>query len=215
MNLTNSKLVFHYLIVVSLACSSSLWAHGKVSLDDGISIDSGLTVTNTDGTLPFAVGGDFELVDHYGNTVSNKDYLGKHMLVFFGYASCKNMCSISLSRMGEALELLGPSVENLSALMVTVDPSRDTPDVMKSELVKYHPSLIGLTGSPEQLDTMYQAYKQKPVDGTNDWNGDPIISHTSYFYLIDKHGKFSTLFPPVLNPQSMADIIQKHIDSAV
>lgn len=185
-----------------------VWSYNDQSLDPGISIEVGQS--ESVGTFPLKVGGGFELIDHHGKLVTNETYKGRHMLVFFGYVNCKNMCSISLARIGKALELLGDSVNKLTPLVITVDPDRDTPEVMKSALNKFHPNFIGLTGKPDKLQTAYQNYKQQPTSIGNDWNNDPIISHSSYIYLMDKSGEFATLFPPALSPERMAYIIRKY-----
>lgn len=169
---------------------------------------------NSIETFPLQVGGDFELTDHHGQLVTNETYKGQHMLVFFGYVNCENMCSITLDSIGQALTLLGDSVNKLTPLIITVDPERDTPEVMKSALSKFHPNFIGLTGSPDKLQTAYQNYKQKPAVVGHDANNQPVISHSSYIYIMDKKGDFATLFPPILDPESMANIIRKHIDGA-
>ena len=177
----------------------------------------GISVQPTSVTapeIPLEFGGGFELVNHHGETVTDRSYAGKHMLVFFGYASCKNMCSITLTRIGKALELIGEDVNRLSPVVITVDPERDTPEAMRNDLAKYHSQLIGHTGNPEQLQAAYDAFSQQPQSAGTDWNNDPIISHSSYIFLMDADGDFVTLFPPILNPQSMADIISKHLGSA-
>ena len=184
--------------------------HNGENHDDGVSVQSS-EVAAPD--LPLEFGGGFELVNHHGETVTDRSYSGKHMLVFFGYASCKNMCSITLTRIGKALELLGEDITRLSPVVITVDPERDTPEAMREDLSKYHPGLIGHTGNPDQLKTAYDAYGQQPRSAGSDWNNEPIISHSSYIFLMDADGEFVTLFPPILNPQSMADIISKHLGS--
>ena len=184
---------------------------------DGENHDGGISVQATPDSapdIPLDFGGEFELVNHHGDTVTDRSYSGKHMLVFFGYASCKNMCSITLTRIGKALELLGDDVNRLSPVVITVDPERDTTESMRDDLAKYHPQLIGHTGNPEQLEAAYDAFNQQPQSAGTDWNNDPIISHSSYIFLMDADGDFVTLFPPILNPQSMADIISKHLGSA-
>ncbi len=204
---------FSLLLIFLLGYGANVQAHSTTDQNEpGINVSPDQITDSSD--FPLAVGGEFSLIDHNGNAVTDKSYLGKHMLVFFGYASCKNMCSLSLSRLGKALDLLGPLTEKLSPLVITVDPERDTPAALRSSLAKYHSGLIGLTGQPGQIETAYKAYKQTPSKGENDWEGDPIISHSSYFYLMDQKGEFQTLFPPILNPQSMAKIMKKYIDSA-
>lgn len=201
-----------FLIVWLVLAPVVVWAHSEETHDSRVTVTP--NSESSESSFPLQVGGNFELIDHHGNPVSNNDYQGKHMLVFFGYASCKNMCSISLTRIGKTLELLGDSADKLAPLIITVDPDRDTPEVMKSVLAKYHPNLIGLTGEPNQLSDAYASYKQTPTSAGNDWDDDPIISHSSYIYLMNEAGEFTTLFPPVLNPQSMADIIRKYVDDA-
>ncbi len=188
------------------------WSHSQ-NPDSGITVETDYTQSVT--TFPLKViGGDFELIDHDGKQVTNKSYQGRHLLVFFGYIGCKSMCSISLARIGKVLTLLGGSVNKLAPLVITVDPKRDTPEVMKAALHKFHPQLIGLTGTADKLQAAYQSYKQKPTLLGNDDNDDAIISHSSYIYLIDNNGEFVTLMPPILTPESMTKIIHKYIDDA-
>jgi len=199
------------LVVLLGGARSDVFAHaGENHEDPGVNVEVSMAQAGND--FPLKVGGDFSLIDHNGIHVTNDSYKGKHMMVFFGYASCKNMCSITLSRVGQVLGLLGESAAKLAPLVITVDPERDTPRVLKTELAKYHSRLIGLTGDAQQLQQAYNAYQQKPATVESDWEGDPVISHSSYIYLMDQQGQFQTLFPPILNPRSMADIIRKYID---
>ena len=215
-----SKVMLKIGLLSLLALTAKSWAHNTEShaedrrqaQDQGVMLEQ--NQSEITATLPLDFGGEFELIDHYGKTVTNKTYLGKYMLVFFGYANCRNMCSMTLSRIGKTLELLGEDVKQLNSVIVTVDPIRDTPLTMKTDLAKYHPNLIGHTGNSQQLNTIYNAYHQKVKSAGNDWNNDPIISHSSYLFLMDIEGNFSTLLPPILNPQSMADIIGKHLKNA-
>lgn len=230
---------FFGIIFLGLTClaPASVWSHGNQSLDvdifseanqsaagqsevgqsaaDQSEVDqSGVSQSKSIEAFPLKVGGDFELIDHHGELVTKETYKGKHMLVFFGYINCKNMCSISLARIGKALALLGDSVNKLNPVVITVDPDRDTPEAMKLALNKFHPNFIGLTGKPDKLQAVYQNYKQQPTWLGNDGDNDSIISHSSYIYLMDTNGDFATLFPPALNPERMADIIRKYIDGA-
>ncbi|MCY3768258.1 MAG: SCO family protein [Gammaproteobacteria bacterium] len=190
--------------------TSMAWAHGTETHEDpGVAVEP--DTASFENPLPLDVRGEFELIDHNGHPVSNRSYSGKYMLVFFGYTSCRNMCPISLDRIGKALGFLGDSVHDLAPLIITVDPQRDTPEVMRTELPKYHPSMIGLTGNAGQLETVYTNFNQSPERAGEDWNNDPIVSHSSYIYLLNGQGELATLFPPILNPQSMADIIRKYM----
>ena len=198
-------------LIVVLAGQDWAIAHEGENHDPGITVDPG----SEQQPLPLDIVGNFELIDHSGNTVSHTSYYPDMLLVFFGYTSCKNMCSISLNRIGDALTLLGDEIPGLTPLVITVDPERDTPERLKNALAEHHPALIGLTGSPEQLADAYRNFKQKPVNIGEDWQDDEVISHSSYIYLLDQTGSLKTLFPPILNPDSMAKIIRKYLDNPV
>lgn len=212
-NVMNTK-VFGFLSILVL---SPVIVHGHA----GDSHDNGVTVPatiepKTETPLPISVGGPFSLTDHFGNAVTNETYLGKHMLVFFGYGNCEVMCPISLHRIGTALSLIeegnAGTLSKLAPLIVTVDPDNDSPASLKAALEKHHSALIGLTGSKENLAQIYTAYKQSPSSQDFEMNGNSVISHTSYFYLMGPDGKLQTFFPPVLNAESMAGIIKKYVE---
>jgi len=202
-------------IVVAFVVTSLAYGHnGEKHEDAGVTVDPGVAVNKSNGPLPVNLGGPFELIDHFGQTVTDQSYAGKYMLVFFGYTDCQVMCSISLTRIGETLSLLQnkPNLfDNLNPLVVTVDPENDTPAVLRTGLEKYHPALVGLTGSNEQLSQMYRAYKQKPVPLDEKIGDSQIISHSSYFYLMGPDGSLETFFPPILNPESMMAILEKYL----
>lgn len=187
---------------------------GEKHEDAGVAIEA-RTLENTGAGLPIDVGGPFTLTDHNGNSVSDQSFAGKHMLVFFGYTDCQIMCSISLTRIGDALEILHSNNDDmqnkLAALVVTVDPENDTPDKLKKSLAHYHPTLLGLTGSTQNLTQMYQAYNQSPKVLDDTLNDKDVVTHTSYFYLMGPDGELETLFPPILNAESMANVLAKYI----
>ncbi len=205
------RLFFCFIVCIMFASVSYAHSNKKYGDEQGVEVEQS---TEQQRKLPIDVGGDFELLNHHGNTITNSDYLGKHMLVFFGYTQCKNMCSLTLRRIGGALELLGSDLEQLTPLMITVDPEQDTPEVLATELEKYHSSIIGLTGTKDQLQAAYKAYKQAPNQLQDDWQGDATVSHRSYVFLMDAAGQLQTFFPPILNPQSMANILKKYINPA-
>lgn len=191
------------------------FGHGEEKHEDnGVSVDQA-AIEKENPPLPISVGGPFSLIDHNGNAVTDKSFAGKHMLVFFGYTDCQIMCSISLDRVGGALKILGSEqnnlLSNLVPLVVTVDPVNDTPAKLKKSLSQYHPSLLGLTGTPDNLDQMYKAYNQSPSVLETPLNDKNVVTHTSYFYLLGPDGRLETLFPPVLNAESMANILKKYI----
>ena len=93
--------------------------------------------------FPAEIRARFRLMDRTGREVTQADFAGRPMAVFFGYASCEAICSVALPRLGEALDLLGDRAAGLAPILITVDPARDTPDRMGAALARWHPRLIG------------------------------------------------------------------------
>lgn len=157
------------------------------------------------------IGGPFDLVDHNGRPVTDEDFHGRHLLVFFGYANCPGICSAALPLMGQAIDALGDEADLLQPVLITVDPAWDTPPEMKRALANIHPRLLGLTGTMEQLTRAHAAYQVKFKLLGEDWNGNPMYSHGSYIYLMGPDGEFETLMPPIIAPEKMAEIIEGYL----
>jgi protein SCO1 len=140
-----------------------------------------------------AIGGPFRLTDQDGKTVTDKDLHGHPFLVFFGFTHCPDVCPTALFEISEVLGKLGPDAQKVSALFVTVDPERDTPEQMKDYLSSFNPRLVGLTGDPTAIAAVAKEYrvyvKKVPLD-----NGDYTMDHTALVYLMDKDGRFVAPF---------------------
>ena len=164
--------------------------------------------------LPIDPGGPFALIDHNGTAVSDRDFRGRHMLIFFGYANCPGICPTGLRGMAAAMDILGPEGEAVAPILVTIDPERDTVESLGPAVAKIHPRLIGLTGSFEQLNAAAKAYKvsAKLVGWT--LQKQPIVEHGSYIYLMGPEGEFLTIFPPIMDPQEMASGIRGYLSAA-
>ncbi len=168
-----------------------------------------------DAPFPFDIGGPFRLTDHRGREVSDRDFRGSYLLVFFGYTNCERICPVGLKRMVEALELLGEEGARVQPLLVTVDPTRDTVEALAAYVPKIHPRLIGLTGTPEQLAAAAKAYRVESEDVGTSWKGEPVLAHGSYITLMGPDGGFATLLPPVLDAATMAKTIRKYLSAQV
>jgi protein SCO1/2 len=144
-------------------------------------------------TRPSNVGGPFQLIDQDGKAVTDADFRGKPFLVFFGFTHCPDICPTTLFEVSEIFNRLGPDAEKVSALFVTVDPERDTPEKLKLYLSSFHPRIVALGGTPEQVEAIKKAYfvfaKKVPLPG-----GGYTMDHTSIVYLMDKQGKFIAPF---------------------
>jgi protein SCO1 len=141
------------------------------------------------------VGGPFSLVDHTGKRVTDKDFRGRYMLVFFGFTFCPDVCPAGLQVMTAALERIGAKAERVTPLFITIDPERDTPGQLAQYVKSFHPRLVGLTGTPAEIQAAASAYrvfhkKVKDEKSTSDYT----MAHTSIIYLMDPAGEFVTHF---------------------
>lgn len=159
---------------------------------------------------PSAVGGPFELVDQDGQTVTQETFAGQPFLVFFGFTHCPDVCPTSLFEMSQAFEALGPDARKITGLFISVDPERDTPEVMKSYLGSFHPSIQGLSGTPEQVAAVAKAYrvyaKKVPTQG-----GDYTMDHTAIIYLMGKDGEFIAPFNLKRPPEAVAEDLRRYL----
>ena len=140
------------------------------------------------------VGGPFSLVNQDGKQVSEKDFLGKYMLVFFGYTYCPDVCPTELQVMSAALDQLGPEADRIQPVFVSIDPARDTPAVLKAYVANFSPRLVGLTGTPEEVAAIAKAYRvyYAKAAGSGSSATDYLMDHSSIIYLMGPDGHFVT-----------------------
>ena len=137
------------------------------------------------------VGGPFSLVDQNGKRVTEKDFLGKYMLVFFGYTFCPDVCPTELQVMSAALDQLGPEADRIEPIFVSIDPARDTPEVLKAYVANFGPRLVGLTGTPEEVAAIAKAYRVFYAKaGNSSSTADYLMDHSSIIYLMGPDGRF-------------------------
>ena len=166
-------------------------------------IDDQGKVSTSGAGLP-TIGGPFQLVDHQGKTVTEADYSGKYLLVFFGYTYCPDVCPTELQVIGGAMDLLDEAGAKVRPLMVTIDPERDTVAAMADYMGNFHPSLTGLTGSLEQVKAAAKAYRVYFAKNPPDEEGDYFMDHSSFVYLMGPDGKYLHHFSPMTTPEDMA-----------
>lgn len=157
-----------------------------------------------------SVGGPFTLTTQEGKPLTDKDLRGAPFLVFFGFTHCPDICPTKLFEISETLRAAGPKGETLRALFVTVDPERDTPDVMKSYLGSFDPRIVGLSGDRPAIDAMvkaYRAYARKVPLKDDDYTMD----HTALVYLMGKDGSFIGAFNSEQPPAQAAQEWLRHL----
>lgn len=180
----------------------------------GLVLAAGSALPSTADTapLPFDLGGPFELIDQTGRTRTEADPDGRHQLLFFGYANCREICSAALPLMADVADLVAAEGMGVSPVMITVDPVRDTVETLGPPLALIHPGLIGLTGSEAQLARAYDAFGIEIEEVFVDPEYGPVYAHGSFIYLLDPEGEFLTLLPPVLPPGELARIVAGYIE---
>ncbi len=159
------------------------------------------------------VGGPFTMVNHKGETVTEKSFAGKPMLLFFGFTYCPDVCPTELQVMAEALRQLGDKGADIQPILVSIDPERDTPDVMAAYVANFGDRFIGLTGTPEQVRQMASAYRvfYQKVEN-KDAPDSYLMDHSSIIYLMDTEGKFLKHFTYSTDAKALAEAIASTLD---
>jgi protein SCO1/2 len=157
-----------------------------------------------------AIGGPFHLVDQNGKPASDADMKGRPYLVFFGYTHCPDICPTTLFEVSEVMRALGSDADRTGALFITIDPERDTPQVMKDYLSSFDSHLRGLTGDDAAIGAAEKGYRvyAKKVPGEN---GDYSMDHTALVYLMDKQGRFVAPFNLTRRPEDAAADLRKYL----
>ncbi len=157
------------------------------------------------------VGGSFELTAHTGERVTDKNFRGRLMLVYFGYTYCPDVCPAGLQVISAALDQLGPASTRIAPIFITVDPERDTVTVLNEYVSSFHKSLTGLTGSAQEISDVARAYRvyfrkvEDPAMNTY------LLDHTSFIYLMDGNGAFVTHFPHSIAPEKLAERLRRQL----
>jgi protein SCO1/2 len=158
--------------------------------------------------LASAVGGPFRLVDQNGKMVTDADLKGKWSLVYFGYTHCPDACPTALNDIAVALDELGPKRGAVRPVFITVDPERDTPDVLKAYVTAFDTPILALTGTPEEIAQAAKSYRvyyaKHPEAG-----GDYSMDHTSVIYVMDPQGRFTASFTHESSPEEIAERLKK------
>jgi protein SCO1 len=156
------------------------------------------------------IGGPFTLTNHKGQRVTDRDFRGRYMLVFFGYTFCPDVCPSALQVVSEALNKLGPKADRFVPIFISVDPEHDTPAQLASYVESFHPRLVGLTGTQAEIDAVVKAYRvyyHKVPDPKS--SAGYSIDHTSLIYVMGPDGAYRTHFTHTTNVDVMAERLAK------
>ncbi len=181
-----------------------------------IAIGGRLWMMGNDASQPQAtqqtIGGPFTLVNGQGETVSDQQFRGKYMLVYFGYTFCPDVCPTALQVMAEALDQLPPeTAAKITPIFISIDPERDTPEHVGQYVTHFYPTLIGLTGSPEQVKAAAAAYRIYYAK-VEEKGADPsayLMDHSAILYLMGPDGSFLSHFGHDTTADTMALRLKK------
>ena len=148
------------------------------------------------------IGGPFELADQNGRLRSLEEFRGKVVLIFFGYTRCPDVCPTTLSRMARVMKLLGPDSGKAQVLWVTVDPERDTPELLSNYVPAFNPRFLALRGNPGQTAELAKAYQIRYQ--ILEYKGAFLVDHSAFGYLIDPAGRTRLRLPYDMTAEQIA-----------
>jgi len=189
-----------YLVALAMIAGGIISSEGDRIARLGRTVESGTA----------AIGGPFTLTDQYGKTRTPGDFRGRFMLIYFGYSFCPDVCPTTLAEMGSAIDRLGAKKSRVIPIFISIDPERDTPNVLKDYLKSFGPNFVGLTGdlrSVRQAARAYHVYiRKRPLPG-----GNYSMDHSGVIYLMAPDGSFSTYYEEELGPDKMAEDLRRRI----
>lgn len=195
--------------VVLTAVSTFLYLRVEVPVDDSRADAARLMNELMSGKGP--IGGPFTLTDPAGTRRSLSDFRGSLILLYFGFTYCPDVCPTDLLAMGNLIRSLGVDGDALQPVFVTLDPERDTPEVLRAYVASFHPRFIALTGTEDEIRrvaTSYKVFFQKVrPKGVDTY----FIDHSAYVFLLDREGRFATLFPPGTPQERMAILVREQL----
>jgi protein SCO1/2 len=149
------------------------------------------------------IGGSFSLIDGDGKRVTEADFKGKWLMIFFGYTFCPDACPTALSAMAEAMDRLGAQADQVQPIFITIDPERDTPQVMKEYVGNFGPKIVGLTGTSADIAAVAQSFRvyyKKAGDGAN-----YLMDHSTAILVMNPEFHFAGIIPGDAKPAQMIE----------
>ena len=159
---------------------------------------------------PAIGGGSFTMIRQDGRVVTNADLAGHPYLVFFGYTHCPDFCPTALFDISAVFKELGPD-RKVAALFVTVDPARDTPEILKTYLENFNSRIIGVTGDPAKTEAIAKAFRVFAEKVPGEKPGDYTVDHTGIVYLMDKRDRLVSAFNLSRPPQQAARELERYL----
>jgi len=151
---------------------------------------------------------DFTLTTSAQKKVNLSDFRGQYVLLFFGYRFCPDVCPLTLQELKKASQTLGPQAERIQVLMVSVDPERDTPDLIDAHVKQFNPNFVGLSGTAEEVALAAQAFNIYYAKEAGSVNTGYLVSHSASITMLDPDGNIVEVFPFGLGAEAIAADLQ-------
>lgn len=158
------------------------------------------------------IGGPFSLTDQDGNKFTEKDLFGKYALIYFGFSRCPDICPDELDKLSQMLDVINKDEKIVTPVFITCDPYRDTPEVLKEYLAEFHPDIIGLTGSYDDIKNickLYRVYFSLPPNLKP--NQEYLVDHSIFFYFMDPEGQYLDVFGRQYNAETAVEKMREHM----
>lgn len=168
------------------------------------------------GTTPRivpAIGGSFTLTEGNGKVVTDRDFRGHYLLIYFGYTSCPDICPTTLSAIVDAIDLLGSRSQRVQPLFITVDPAHDTPAVMRAYVRSFSPRIVGLTGTLAEIRAIEHEYRiTSTMDETDSGRSGYTIDHTAVLFLVAPDGRYLAPFSATESGAELAKDLARYVE---
>jgi len=158
-----------------------------------------------------AIGGPFSLTNQDGKTVTDKDFRGKILLVYFGFTHCPDQCPLTLANFTQVMNALGSKAGQVAPLFISVDPAHDTPKRMKEFLAAFSPAITGLTGTNAQVADVAVAYKVYYAAHDTKHASESAVDHSGFIYVMDREGNYLTHFSADTTPKQIETSLRPYL----
>jgi len=205
----NVQFTWKSAIFTTFVCGGVLWYYEYLIRRKQ---EEGRAVTKQEYIGKPKLGGPFELLDRQGKPVTEKDFLGQYLLIYFGFTFCPDICPQEMEKQTRAVELIDQAIGPVvTPVFISVDPTRDDPPQVDDYCKEFHPRIVGLTGTPEQVKAVSRAYRVYFNEGIKNSEKDYLIDHSIIHYFVGKNGKFVEFFGKNMTAVEIAASMKKTI----